>query len=144
MGCLCHLKLKSVAIRYKLSSRTRFIPINVIVNVQPHCNGHFCWRRDLASPAAEDYCYWDNLCSRFLVRELSYCRIFLLLLWLVQIEQLSLKIIVWLKFISLNQIGNCEYIFHCYDAHFNGFEFMRQFSKSKNQYLIFIVMGFPR
>ena len=37
----------------KLSSRIRFIPVNVIVNVQPHCNGHFCWRHELASPAAE-------------------------------------------------------------------------------------------
>ena len=37
----------------KLSSRTRFIPVNVIVNVQPHCNGHFCCWRELASPAAE-------------------------------------------------------------------------------------------
>ena len=25
----------------------------IIVNVQPQCNGHFCWRRKLASPAVE-------------------------------------------------------------------------------------------
>ena len=25
----------------------------VIVNVQPHCNGHFCWRQEFAPPAAE-------------------------------------------------------------------------------------------
>ena len=57
---------------HKLSSRTRFIPVNVIVNVQPHCNGHFCWRCELASPATEVQCYWDDLRSRFLVRELSF------------------------------------------------------------------------
>ena len=37
-----------------------------------NCNVHFCWRRVLASPAAEVKCYWDDLRSRFLVRELSY------------------------------------------------------------------------
>ena len=48
------------------------MPANVIVNVQPQCNGHFCWRRELASHAAEFKCYWDDLRSCFLVRELSY------------------------------------------------------------------------
>ena len=60
---------------FELSSRTKYIPVNVIVNViinvQPHCNGHFCCRRELASPAAEVWCYWDDLCSRFLIRELT-------------------------------------------------------------------------
>ena len=54
------------------SSRTRFIPVNAIVNVQPHCNGHFCWQCEFASHAAEVQCYWDDIRSRFLVRELSY------------------------------------------------------------------------
>ena len=26
---------------------------SIIVNEQPHCNGHFCWLGELASPAAE-------------------------------------------------------------------------------------------
>ena len=25
----------------------------IILNVQPQCNGHFCWQGELASPAAE-------------------------------------------------------------------------------------------
>ena len=40
------LKIFSIC-KCKLSSRISFIPANVIVNVQPHCYGHFC------SPAAE-------------------------------------------------------------------------------------------
>ena len=51
-------------ISLKLSSRTRFIPVKVIVNfrvnVQPHYNGHFCWRRELASPAAEVQYYQES------------------------------------------------------------------------------------
>ena len=54
--CLClFVKLQLMRIegglQFQLSSRTRFIPVNVIVNiivkVQPHCNGHFCWWREL-------------------------------------------------------------------------------------------------
>ena len=26
---------------------------SIIVNEQPHCNGHFCWLCELASPAAD-------------------------------------------------------------------------------------------
>ena len=47
-----------------LSSRIRQLPVNVIVNVQPQYNGHFCWRRKLASPAT---CYWYDLRSSFRV-----------------------------------------------------------------------------
>ena len=40
--------------RIKLSSRTRLnVIVKIIVNEQPECNGHFCWRCKLASPAAE-------------------------------------------------------------------------------------------
>ena len=42
-----------------------YVIVNIIVNVQPHCNGHFCWRHEFASPAAEVKCYWDDLRSRF-------------------------------------------------------------------------------
>ena len=45
------LKRFVTVVRIKLSSRTRFIPVNVIVI------GHFCWWHELASPAAEVYCF---------------------------------------------------------------------------------------
>ena len=56
----------------QLSSRTRQLPVNVIVNVQPQYNGHFCWQRELASPAAEFKWNWEDLGSRFRDRELSF------------------------------------------------------------------------
>ena len=60
---------------YYYSSRTRQLPVNIIVNVtvigRPHINGPFSLVVRLASPAAEFKCYWDGLRSNFLVREIS-------------------------------------------------------------------------
>ena len=49
----------------------RQLPVNVIVIVQPHSNGPFSLAARLALPAAEFKCYWDDIRSSFLVRELS-------------------------------------------------------------------------
>ena len=50
-----------------------FFLFHPLVNVQSLCNGHFCWRCELASPAAE---VRDNLRSRYLGRELFNLNIF--------------------------------------------------------------------
>ena len=37
--------------KISLTSRTRQLSVNVNVIGAAQCNGHFCWRRELASPA---------------------------------------------------------------------------------------------
>ena len=51
---------KSELTKHNASSRNKILNVNrpsntkrVIVNVQPYCKAHFCWVRELASPAAE-------------------------------------------------------------------------------------------
>ena len=61
-----HEWLCSVPVVINVNVKINFL----IVNVQPHCNGHFCWRRELASPAAKVKCNVPVYYNRNGVREL--------------------------------------------------------------------------
>ena len=71
MKDFCKNKLSSL----KLYSRTKKLPVNVIVNVnvigQPTATAEFHWHQSLLHLSARFYIYYKSLRTTFLVRELS-------------------------------------------------------------------------